>query len=93
MHPDASKEDFITIILEKLSQIAEESDLFQGYEDGVRSRLGGDENLYEDFYFTSTGLCFYFAPYEIAPYASGIITVEIPYSELTGLIYDGYFLA
>ena len=50
-----------------------------------------DENLYEDFYFTPSGLCFFFSPYEIAPYSSGIITVEIPYSELPGLIYDGYF--
>ena len=61
--------------------------------DGVRSRLDGDENLYEDFFFTTTGLSFFFSPYEIAPYASGIITVEIPYNELPGLIYDGYFPA
>ena len=34
---------------------------------------------------------FFFSPYEIAPYASGIISVEIPYAELQGLLYEDYF--
>lgn len=93
MHMDASKEDFIKIIIDKLGEYKEDYSLFDDYEDGVYSRLGGDENLYQDFFFTETGLSFFFAPYEIAPYASGIITVEIPYHELPGLIYDGYFPA
>lgn len=93
MHMDATKEDFIEIILEKLADIAEDAYLYDDYEQGVRSRLDGDENLYEDFYFTATGLSFFFSPYEIAPYSSGIISVEISYSELPGLIYDGYFPA
>ena len=93
MHMDATKDDFIQLVIDKLDAVADEYYLFEGYEDGVRSRLGGDENLYEDFFFTSTGLNFFFSPYEIAPYSSGIITVEIPYSELPGLIYDGYFPA
>ena len=93
MHMNADKEDFIKIIIEKLNEIADEAYLYENFEEGVRSRLGGDENLYEDFYFSSTGLCFFFSPYEIAPYSSGIITIEIPYSELPGMIYDGYFPA
>lgn len=93
MHKDADKEKFINLVIEKLSIQASTLQLFEGFEEGVYSRLGGDENLYEDFYFTSSGLAFFFAPYEIAPYSAGIITVEIPYEELTGLIYDGYFPA
>jgi len=93
MHMDATKEQFIQIIIDKLHEQADELQLFDGFEDGVYHRLGGDENLYEDFYFTSTGLGFFFAPYEIAPYSAGIISIEIPYSELPGLIYDGYFPA
>ena len=93
MHMDATKEQFIQIIIDKLHAQAEELQLFDGFEEGVYHRLGGDENLYEDFYFTSTGLGFFFAPYEIAPYSAGIISVEIPYGELPGLIYDGYFPA
>lgn len=93
MHQDASKEQFIELIIEKLRKEAAQLQLFEGFEEGVYNRLGGDENLYEDFYFTTTGLEFFFAPYEIAPYSAGIITVAIPYEELTGLIYDGYFPA
>lgn len=93
MHENADKEDFINIIIESLDPMAEEFFLYDDYMDGVRNRLDVDENLYEDFYFTNTGLCFFFSPYEIAPYSSGVITVEIPYNELPGLIYDGYFPA
>ena len=93
MHENATKDAFITLIIEKLTESADTLGLFSGYEDGVRSRLGGDENLYEDFYFTDSGLSFFFAPYEIAPYSAGVITVEIPYQDLPGLIYDGYFPA
>lgn len=91
MHADASKEDFINLVNEKLEAMKDEYQLYDHYKDGVTDRLDGDENLYEDFFFTTTGLNFFFSPYEIAPYSSGIITVEIPYSELPGLIYDGYF--
>ena len=93
MHAEADKDQFITLIIEKLRKEADTLQLFDGFEDGVYHRLGGDENLYEDFYFTTTGLTFFFAPYDIAPYSAGIITVEIPYEELPGLIYDGYFPA
>lgn len=92
MHMDADKNQFIELIINKLSNDTA-LQLFDGFEEGVYNRLGGDENLYEDFYFTATGLTFFFAPYEIAPYSAGIITVEIPYEELPGLIYDGYFPA
>ena len=91
MHMDADKDAFIQIISNKLAEKQEEYQLYDDFQDGVLTRLNVDENLYEDFYFTPSGLCFFFSPYEIAPYSSGIITVEIPYSELPGLIYDGYF--
>ena len=93
MHMDATKEEFITLIIDKLNMLEDAYYLYDDFEDGVYARFSGDENLYEDFYFTQTGLCFFFSPYEIAPYASGVINVEIPYSELPGLIYDGYFPA
>ena len=91
MHMDADKDTFIQIISNKLAEKQEEYQLYDDFQVGVLTRLNVDENLYEDFYFTPSGLCFFFSPYEIAPYSSGIITVEIPYSELPGLIYDGYF--
>ena len=93
LHMDANKDDIIRLVIQKLDEHASEYRLFDGYKDGVYSRLGGDENLYEDFFFTTTGLNFFFTPYEIAPYSAGIITVEIPYHELVGILYDGYFPA
>lgn len=91
MHADATTEDFIRLINTKLEGYVDEYNLFNNYQQGVQYRLGGDENLYEDFFFTATGLNFFFSPYEIAPYSAGCITIEIPYNELPGLIYDGYF--
>jgi hypothetical protein len=49
--------------------------------------------LETDWYFSENGLCFYFSPYEIASYASGIITAEIPYSRLPGILNDAYMPA
>jgi len=61
LHMDANKEDIIELVIQKLGDHVSEYQLFDGYEDGVYSRLGGDENLYEDFFFTSGGLSFFFA--------------------------------
>lgn len=91
MHADAAVDDFVELILADLHKSADSYYLYDDFEVAVRERFSGDENLYEDFYFTANGLCFYFSPYEIAPYSSGIIVVELPYSDLPGLIYDGYF--
>lgn len=91
MHENAEADDFIQIISQKLADMEDEYLLYEDYESVVQDRFNVDENFFEDFYFTDTGLVFYFSPYEIAPYASGIITIEIPYHELTGFIHDGYF--
>lgn len=93
MSANATKDDFIRLVLESLSKIEEESQLFGGYESSVRQRFNRNESTDQDFYFTSDGLCFYFEPYEIAPYTSGVIVAEIPYAKLAGIIYDGYFPA
>ena len=91
MHMKATKEDYVAAIIAKLDDMAQTYYLYDDYADGVYTRFSIDVSLYEDFYFTDSGLCFFFSPYEIAPYSSGVITVELPYQELTGMIYDGYF--
>lgn len=63
--------------------------LYEGYEDTVKVLLTDSEN----WYLSKTGLVFYFSPYEIGPYASGVITAEVPYSALTGILKDAYFPA
>lgn len=89
-HIDAI-EPLCALVIEQLDAVAEEYNLFSNYQSTVRQRFAGEESYDEDWYFSDTGLCFYFAPYEIAPYTSGIIIAEIPYEELTGIIGDAFF--
>ena len=89
-HIDA-KNKLADLVIAQLDAVAEEKHLMDGYQDVARKRFNRDESFDEDWYFSSNGLCFYFAPYEIAPYTSGIIIAEIPYSELTGIIADDFF--
>ncbi len=89
----ANTEDFCKLVIDELSGMKDKLSLYPHYEDMVTRRFSVDANQDEAFYFTSTGLCFYFAPYEIAPYSSGTITVEIPYEKLVGILHDAYFPA
>ncbi len=90
MHKDASPVSFCELVLESLKQMSEGDYLYENYEKTVQQRFSVDPATDENWYFTQNGLCFYFAPYEIAPYASGVITVEIPYEKLAGLLYEPY---
>lgn len=86
-----NKEDLCDLVLEKLDEVDYQYSLFDGYENVVEERFMADESTDEAFYFTNSGLCFYFTPYELAPFSTGIITIEIPYSELPGILNDAYF--
>lgn len=90
-HAD-TKDDLAELVISYLEN-REDIMLYDEFRDTVRARFQRDESIDEDFYFSSTGLCFYFAPYEIAPRAYGTVTVEIPYNKLTGVIDDAYFPA
>ena len=91
MDASATTSDFCDLVLDGLSEIAAENFLYPGYEDVVKQRFSVDESQDQDWYFSQTGLCFYFEPYEIAPYSSGVITVEIPYEKLYHLLHANYF--
>ncbi len=67
--------------------------LFDDYRETVSARFDRDESVDEDYYFSQNGLCFYFAPSEIASRSYNTVVVEIPYSELTQIIADAYFPA
>lgn len=86
-------ENLRDLVIQKLDAQAEEKQLLMGYKDVIIDRFAGEESYDEDWYFSNTGLCFYFSPYEIAPYSSGVIVAEIPYSELVGIIDDNFFPA
>lgn len=90
MTKDASADDFCQLVLDGLSGRAEGDYLYENYSQTVKQRFTTDTSLDENWYFSTTGLCFFFAPYEIAPYTSGIITVEIPYEKLQALVHPDY---
>lgn len=89
----ASVDQLCQYVIEALAAIKDEKYLYEDFEKTVKSRISGDLSGVYNWYFSQTGLCFYFAQYEIAPYASGIITAEVPYSKLVGIIDDAYFPA
>lgn len=48
--------------------------------------LDGEFHLTENFAFTRYGLLFYFNAYEVAPYSTGPIAIELPYEDLDYLV-------
>ncbi len=88
-HAD-QKDTLKSLLISELDAIAEERYL-SGYKDYVETRFAGDVSFDEDWYFSTNGLCFFFSPYEIAPYSEGIIVVEISYEKLSDVIADEYF--
>lgn len=91
-HEDAL-ETLCTLLIEEVAEIKAEKYLFTDYSDIIQNRFAQNESYNESWFFNNTGLCFYFSPYEIAPYSSGVITVTIPYEKLSGVIEDRYFPA
>ena len=72
-----------------LSKREAELSLFPDYEATVRQYFTGGAN--DAWYFNAEGLCFFFSPYEIAPYSSGVVTAQIPYENLGGILKEEYF--
>jgi len=91
---DSATSDFLCKeVINSLNLIRDEKYLFAGFEATVAERFSKELMLETDWYFSENGLCFFFSPYEIASYASGIITAEIPYSKLPGILNDAYMPA
>ena len=90
MMPDYSADALVECILEALSNKADI--LYDDYADSISGMFSTNTPV-EAWYFTNTGLCFYFNPYEIAPHNKGTILAEIPYAALTDILKDSYFPA
>ena len=73
--------------------VADEKQLYDEYPQIIAERFTKNPSFDEAWFFNNTGLCFYFEPYEIAPYISGVVTLEIPYDRLTSIIDASYFPA
>lgn len=72
--------------------LAQKDTLFDDYASVIEAKFSTNVPV-ESWYFSNNGLCFYFAPYEIAPHSAGTVVSEIPYDKLSGLLKDAYFPA
>ena len=89
---DFSADTLSEKISEALSGFAAQGMLYSDYA-YVVSELFSTNKPVDNWYLSENGLCFYFAPYEIAPYSAGTIIAEISYGELIGLMKEEYFPA
>lgn len=89
---DFSADALSSLICSALSGLETKGMLYSDYA-YVISELFSTNKPVDTWYLSTNGLCFYFAPYEIAPYSVGTVTAQIPYAELVGLLKDEYFPA
>ena len=68
----------------------EYSGLYPNYPEIVADSFAAP-GLTPNWYFSANGLVIYFNCYDIAPYAAGIIKVELPYDTLDGLLDPVYY--
>lgn len=83
--------DLCSLVIDGIGKIQKEHSIWDGYEDTIRQRFSGNVSYDEGWFFDHLGLSFSFPPYELAPYNSGIITVNVPYEKLVGIIEDAFF--
>lgn len=83
--------------LEQLKVMAEEQFRFSyelleddNLEDAGFHFLDGEFYLTENFAFTDFGLLFYYNVYEVAPYATGPIAVELSYDDLENILRSSW---
>ena len=81
------------IVLKKLSDISEEYGLYDDYEAGIKSEISEGDGPYINWDFDNNGMNIWFNPYDIAPYASGIVSINIKYNEYPNLINEQYCLS
>lgn len=80
--------DLSALISAILAPVSDE--LYYDYETYLQDIFSVNLNSIANWYFSRTGLCFHFEPYEIAPYSSGTITATIPYADLNGILREQY---
>ncbi len=86
-------DDLYALVIDELALKDKDYYLFSDYQELVKPSFGTNIFRSENWYLSANGLCFFFQPYEIAPYASGVIVAEIPYEKLWGVLEDAFFPA
>lgn len=86
----AFKEKALELCLKELQENKELRGLFADYEQSIRQTWADGSETGPVWYLDAAGITFVFNPYEIAPFASGIIYITIPYGEFAGEIKEEY---
>lgn len=75
-----------------LNQRAQEFGFLTDYQEVAQARLAENlEGIQNNFwYFSEDGLVLFFSPYDISPYAAGVIKAELPYTQLEGIVRPVY---
>ena len=95
---DFCRENLLNQIDAKIQQSGESNPFFSDYQDSIDSIIqdGTAQNEYgpieASFYFNDQGLVFISGEYVLQPYAAGILEFSIPYTDLVGIMGDGYLL-
>ena len=79
------------LVIDTLAESKDQFSLHEDFEDTVRQHFSSSIN--DAWFFSANGLCFFFSPYDIAPYSAGVVIAEIPYEKLIGILKDDYFPA
>lgn len=88
MESNCNGQTLTPLLLEALEPM--ESELFYDYDLVIQEQFTDSFSGISQWYFSRTGLCFHFSPYEIAPYSSGTIIAEVPYEKLDGILLEKY---
>lgn len=86
-----SNSDLCALVTAALAPVSDE--LYFDYEECLQDIFSVNLSNIRNWYFSSSGLVFHFAPYEIAPYSSGTIIAAIPYENLSGILREQYLPA
>ena len=82
-------EELAALVLAAADEKFSPLELFDDYTDTIHnSMIYGNMTPY--WYLNDTGLVIFYNQYELAPYAAGIIKLELPYEKLEGILLDVY---
>ncbi len=84
-------DDICALVLSALQNYEYKDNLFEDHPQTVKNIFSQGLQHHTDWYFSEKGLCCFFSPYEIGPFAAGTVVAEIPYSDLVGILKDDYF--
>lgn len=90
---NVTKDTLLELVQKSLESSNHNKSLFPSYKDTLTQLFSADLSKLNHWYLTPDSLNFFFDPYEIAPYTEGIVTAQIPYEQLIGILKDAYFPA